>query len=440
VACNTTRRHCHTQGGRSFAVCLAGQDSFLLSVGQLSLLKESMHQLTTFLASLHAGCSAIIVGLHANKQRGQGNFGDNKSSLTTRIVQACMSAFVPKEVLMLVLEAMPLQQFPLTQGKHEGSKPPFCHPQKYPPLADQLGRLFVALHLQLVRNNMLAKGYPPHQHIKAIVSCGGPAGRRFFTQGSISGHGSLQPDLAATLVGSTAVLPCFQTFHPAALAYKGYLALAHTALAFKQAGLVVRGLQPAQVLAPQLPELQQAVGTEIGASPIRQVLDGSLGLASIYSSSNTPEKPAYIRLSTAFVTQNLDLGQLPTQAQIVVDRAVSPSLMTIQPTRHTTQASGPNGMYKPQQQVRILGLQKLLPLLSLSSKRALVKARCMGTLQLHFRSSMDLNGSQQAQERLQSIIDEASKQMQVTMCSFPCVQQVLSQRLFVAPSFYAPVI
>ena len=81
-----------------------------------------MHQISTFLTSLQnfgsVNCSAIIVALHANKQRGQGNFGDSKVSVTTRVVEAFMSAFVPEGTLLLVMEAMPLQQFPLTCGKH----------------------------------------------------------------------------------------------------------------------------------------------------------------------------------------------------------------------------------------------------------------------------------------------------------------------------------
>ena len=150
-----------------------GQDMFLLSLGQLSLLRESMHQISTFLTSLQnfgsVNCSAIIVALHANKQRGQGNFGDSKASVATRVVEACMSAFVPEGTLLLVMEAMPLQQFPLTCGKHEGSRPPFRHPQRYPPLADKLGKLFVMLQLQLVRNNMTRLGYSPAQCIKAVA-------------------------------------------------------------------------------------------------------------------------------------------------------------------------------------------------------------------------------------------------------------------------------
>ena len=317
-----------------------------------------------------------------------------------------------------VMEAMPLQQFPLTCGKHEGSRPPFRHPQRYPPLADKLGNLFVMLQLQLVHNNMTRLGYSPAQCIKAVVSCGGPAARRFFAPGSIEGHGSLQADLARIIFSdSVSQLPCFKTFHPAAMVYKGYVALADTALAFKQAGLVMLGLQPSSALLPKLPELQLAVSRQPGSRPLQQVLTGSLGSASIYKncykSQGQQWVPAYIRLATAFVQDHLDPSRLPNRAQVVVDHALCPILWDIQAKFHTTQSSGANRSCKPQKQVRILGLQQLLPLLSLSSRRALVEVQDAHTLRVHFRTSQDLQDSFEGKEQLQKMTEQASRDLLV---------------------------
>lgn len=403
-----------------------GQDRFLLSLGQLSLVRESMQQVGVFLKCLQSmgsvGCSAIIVALHANKQRGQGNFGDSKSSMTTCVVQACMSAFVPGGVAMLVMQAMPLQQFPVTCGEHEGSKPPFLHPRKYHPVADHLGNMFVRLQLQVLRNNMLRLGYPPAQCMKAVVSCGGPAARRFFTQDpdGLEGHGSLKADLAEVLLGDAAVglIPCFKTFHPAAGAYKGYGALADTALAFKQAGLVTCGLQPSMALLPKLPELQEAVSKQPGSRPLHQVLAGYMGIASILQTEtsrrqNAQWEPAYIRLGTGFVRKHLDLAQLPDRAQIAVDQLSSPMVLKITATLHTSTSSGANRSYKPQQQVRILGLQHLLPLLSLSSRHALVEMQDARTLRITFSTAFVLDDSDGAKEQLQSILKLASQKQLV---------------------------
>ena len=401
------------------------QDNFLPSVGQLHLLRESFRQISTFLATLQllggAECRAIIVALHANKPYGRGNFGDSRSSMTTHIVQACMSAFVPDGVHMLVMEAMPLQQFPLSCGAHQGSKPPFRHPRKYPPLADHIGKLLVEIQLRLVQNSMLRLGYQPAQCIKAVVSCGAPAAGRFHAAAGLEGHGNLKAELAGILLsdGPTHSVPCFKTFHPAALAYQGFGALADTALAFKQAGLVVQGLEPAQALRPKFAELQLAVNRHSGSHPVREVLEGSLGFASIYNSFHQPRLPAYIRLSTAFVTHNLDCSRLPCRAVIAVDKASCPSFTFIQAKLHTSKSSGPNREYKPQKQVRILGLQQVLPLLSLSSGRALVKVQDDQTLHLHFRSSFDLDDSQMAQDFLQSILDKAHHTKQVSTVTEP---------------------
>ena len=317
-----------------------------------------------------------------------------------------------------VMEAMPLQQFPLTCGKHEGSRPPFRHPQRYPPLADKLGNLFVMLQLQLVHNNMTRLGYSPAQCIKAVVSCGGPAARRFFAPGSIEGHGSLQADLARIIFSdSVSQLLCFKTFHPAAMVYKGYVALADTALAFKQAGLVMLGLQPSSALLPKLPELQLAVSRQPGSRPLLQVLTGSLGFASIYKSCRKSQGqhwvPAYIRLATAFVQNHLDVNRLPNRAQVVVDHVPCPTLWDIQAKLHTTQSSGADRSYKAQKQVRILGLQQLLPLLSLSSRRALVEVQDAHTLRVHFRTSQDLQDSFEGKEQLQKMTEQASRDLLV---------------------------
>ena len=156
-----------------------------------------------------------------------------------------------------VMEAMPLQQFPLTCGKHEGSRPPFRHPQRYPPLADKLGNLFVMLQLQLVHNNMTRLGYSPAQCIKAVVSCGGPAARRFFAPGSIEGHGSLQADLAKILVtDNVSQLPCFKTFHPAAMVYKGYVALGGPGMG----GIIASAFAPTSLAAKPPPAESFAAG------------------------------------------------------------------------------------------------------------------------------------------------------------------------------------
>ncbi|DBA98039.1 TPA: hypothetical protein ACH3X3_012867 [Trebouxia sp. C0006] len=66
---------------------------------------------------------------------------------------------------------------------------------------------------------------------------------------------------------------------------------------------------------------------------------------------------------------------------------------------------------KAQKQVRILGLQQLLPLLSLSSRRALVEVQDAHTLRVHFRTSQDLQDSFEGKEQLQKMTEQASRDL-----------------------------
>ena len=89
-------------------------DNLLPSFGQLRLLQDSMHQVEVFLQHIRQptpSSTGMIVALHANKPHGMGNIYDHHQS-PTACLKACQGQFLSPDAQMLVLEAMPLQQFP----------------------------------------------------------------------------------------------------------------------------------------------------------------------------------------------------------------------------------------------------------------------------------------------------------------------------------------
>ena len=98
-------------------------DNFLPAFGQLRLLQESMHQIEVFIQQTHRSkpsSTGMIVALHANKPHGMGNIHDHQQSPTAAFLKACQGQFLSPHAQMLVLEAMPLQQFPGRCGHFEG--------------------------------------------------------------------------------------------------------------------------------------------------------------------------------------------------------------------------------------------------------------------------------------------------------------------------------
>ena len=77
--------------------------------------------------------------------------------------------FLPPHAQMLVLEAMPLQQFPGRCGRFEGIKPPFTHPPRYPPQAWALGRLILHIQLMVLQYSL---GRPAADYFRAMLLCG----------------------------------------------------------------------------------------------------------------------------------------------------------------------------------------------------------------------------------------------------------------------------
>ncbi len=201
-------------------VCLVGSCHFLAAFGQLRLLEDRMHQITMFLRQarqLYDASAGIIVALHANKPHGKGNMYDKQQSPTAAFLNACRRHFLHAPVQMLVLEAMPLQQFPDTCGKFLGVKPPFVHPQHYPTQAWALGRLLIHIQLIVLRNSMEHIGLAPSSYFRAMVSCGKWAAARFCPN---DGHGQafVQPAMLAYLcsgtTGTAEPMPLFCDFPP----------------------------------------------------------------------------------------------------------------------------------------------------------------------------------------------------------------------------------
>ena len=90
-------------------------DNVLPAFGQLRLLQDSMHQIEAFFYQTRQSKpspTGMIVALHANKPHGMGNIYDHQQLPTAAVLKACQEQFLSPHAQMLVLEAMPLQQFP----------------------------------------------------------------------------------------------------------------------------------------------------------------------------------------------------------------------------------------------------------------------------------------------------------------------------------------
>ena len=262
---------------------------------------------------------------------------------------------------MLVLEAMPLQQFPGPCGKFLGINPPFTHPQCYPTQAWVLGRLMLHLQLTVLRNSMERMGIAPSNYFKAMISCGRWACARFCPgAGPTAAH--VQPAMLGYLckgtTGTTPQMPCFVTRHPAALAWHGLEAAEHLVLAFVQANCIASNEPVTQILTPaftrdSMPNLLKRL-----QGPLPRLLVGDVGLATIYNGR-------YLGLSVAFVNSKLGLSCLPSKAKVMVGKVGCPTHVPITMSE-TSSKSG-------QIHLRVLGLQQLLLLLHLSSKQAVVQ-------------------------------------------------------------------
>ena len=213
---------------------------FLPAFGRLRLQQDSMHQIAKFLEQVRnsASSAGLIVTLHANKPHRMGNLYDEMQSPTAAFLNLCVQRFLPASVKMLVLEAMPLQQFPGKIGGFEGSVPPFTHPQRYPPQAWALGELMLHVQLLVLQSSMDHSGLDPSFYFRAILTCGRWACARFCPDTASKPDAYAKPAFMKLLCkGQTEraeKLPCFVTRHPAALAWHGWAAAEHVMLSSMQ--------------------------------------------------------------------------------------------------------------------------------------------------------------------------------------------------------------
>ena len=259
-------------------------DNFLPAFGQLRLLRESIHQIDVFIQQTRRStpnATGMIVALHANKPHGRGNIYDQQQSPTSRFLNACRRRLLSPSAQMLVVEAMPLQQFPDSCGCFEGIKgPPFPHPPVYPPQAWALGRLFLHIQLIVVRNSL---GRPAADYFKGMLICGRWACARFgLTSGQMS---QAPPAVMEPLLQDTArPLPCASTFHPSAIEWRGLQIAQDFESAFAQVAAVVSGKATSMTLGPAFTatSIQQLLKRLSGT--LSRLLQGDISSATIINS------------------------------------------------------------------------------------------------------------------------------------------------------------
>ena len=237
-----------------------------------------MHQIEVFIQHTRQSTpssTGMIVALHANKPHGMGNIYDHHQSPTAAYRKACQGQYLSPDAQMLVLEAMPLLQFPGRCGRNEGIKPPFTHLPRYPPQAWALGRLILHIQLMVVRNSL---GRPAADFFKAMLMCGRWACAWFgLTSGQMS---QAPPAIMEPLFQDTArPLPCASTFHPSAIEWRGNGIAQDFAFAFAQVAAVVSGEATSMTLAPAFTStsIQQLQRRLSGTLP--RHLQGDIGSA-----------------------------------------------------------------------------------------------------------------------------------------------------------------
>lgn len=383
--------------------------------------------------------AGVIISLHANKPRGMGNMYDEKQSLTTTILHACREHVLPASVEVLVLEAMPLQQFPIGYRKA-----PFRHPQHYPRKAWAIGRLILSIQLAIVRNSMLQNHLDASAYFKVMVACGRWACARFCCDNGPNPGYKAQPVLTNQLnqsVTGTTHMPCISTCHPAALPFDGLTAAEQLVSGFQQAAAIINQtpisqfLEPVFVLNPKpnmipwvrrplryshqalprpaaatrqaLPKAKQLLKdlTRTATGTLSHLLNGHIGLASIANGR-------YVRPSAVFIQSKLkDLPALPSQARLQVGRITCPSDVPISMTKTYNSA----GLFM---QVSGLHLPYLLQSLRLSSKQAVLKLLDDGRLHVCVSSEHTYTAEQLEEKHV-----EAHGKMQVRLHTCSWTQQ-----------------
>ena len=381
--------------------------NFSPAFGQLCLLQDSMYQIAKFLQQARGsapGSAGVIVALHANKPHDMGNMYDSKKSPTSAFLQACQKQFVPVTVKLLIIEAMPLQQFPGRCGGFGGVKPPFTHPQRYPRQAWTLGKLILHIQLTVLRNCMGRLGLAPLAYLRAMVSCGRHAAARFCPDAnrgqSSFVHAAMLEPLRQQGTDSATQMPCLCTKHPAALAWHGLGAAEQLISAFMEAASLASNSTTARFLAPAFTSdsISQLLKRMEGAGYIPRLLVGDVGLATIYNNR-------YLGLSAAFINSKLaGLPNLPRTAKLLVGKTGCPSPVHIIMSR-TTSSSG-------QMLLRVLGFQYLLPLLQLDSKQAAVRLLPGNVLLVCLSPSPELSYTP---EELQQKHQEAEEKIKVRL-------------------------